>query len=58
MAAIKNHSTATNPDQQSMEWRVFLFITLVLFPVLSVMFVGGWGLLVWISQMLSGPPSY
>ena len=44
--------------QRSVEWRVFLFITMVLFPVLSVLIVGGWGLLVWITQMLSGPPSY
>lgn len=39
------------------ELLVFLFITVVLFPLLSVMIVGGYGFAVWIWQMLfSGPP--
>ena len=45
-----------SPDEKRSEWRAFLFITLVLFPILSIALVGGWGFLVWISQMLSGPP--
>lgn len=35
---------------------LFLFITVVLFPILSVMIVGGYGFAVWIFQMFTGPP--
>jgi len=38
------------------ERRVFLFITVFLFPVLSVILVGGYGLLIWLFQMFFGPP--
>ncbi|MEM9304010.1 MAG: periplasmic nitrate reductase, NapE protein [Pseudomonadota bacterium] len=39
------------------ERRVFLFIAVFLFPALSVIFVGGYGLLIWIYQMIFGPPA-
>jgi nitrate reductase NapE len=38
------------------ELRVFLFLALVLVPVLSVLFVAGYGFVVWIWQMFAGPP--
>ncbi len=38
------------------ERKMFLFMTVVLFPVLSVAIVGGYGFMVWISQLLMGPP--
>jgi len=38
------------------ERRVFLFITVFLFPALSVILVGGYGLLIWLLQLLFGPP--
>lgn len=38
------------------ERRVFLFITVILFPVLSVILVGGYGLVIWMLQMFFGPP--
>ena len=38
------------------ERRVFLFITVFLFPALSVILVGGYGLFIWILQMIFGPP--
>lgn len=34
----------------------FLFLTIVLAPLLSVMIVGGYGFLVWIYQIIAGPP--
>ena len=34
----------------------FLFLTVVLAPALAVAIVGGWGFLVWIYQMIHGPP--
>lgn len=38
------------------ELLLFLFITVVMFPVLSVMIVGGYGFAVWVWQMIFGPP--
>jgi nitrate reductase NapE len=38
------------------ERRVFFFITVFLFPALSVILVGGYGFLIWIIQLLFGPP--
>lgn len=44
------------PPGRRRELLVFLFLTVVLAPVLAVAVVGGWGFLVWIYQMLYGPP--
>lgn len=38
------------------EIRLFLFLVIFLFPLLSVAIVGGYGFLVWFFQMLYGPP--
>jgi len=38
------------------ELAVFLFLTVVLAPVLAVAIVGGFGFVVWIWQMFNGPP--
>lgn len=38
------------------ELRAFLFITVFLFPFLSVVIVGGLGFAIWFSQMIFGPP--
>lgn len=38
------------------ELSVFLVLTVVLFPLLAVGIVAGYGFLVWIWQMFAGPP--
>ena len=38
------------------ELRVFLFLTILLAPILAIMIVGGYGFLVWFYQLLAGPP--
>jgi len=38
------------------ELKTFLMITVVLAPVLAVLFVSGFGFSVWISQLIMGPP--
>lgn len=49
---------ATGQPGKRRELTLFFFITVVLFPLLSVMIVGGYGFAVWISQMLfTGPPT-
>lgn len=38
------------------ERRVFLFIAVFLFPALSIIFVGGYGFIIWMLQLIFGPP--
>ena len=40
------------------ELRTWAFLTFVMAPLLAVLIVAGYGFLVWIMQMLSGPPTY
>ena len=42
--------------QKRRELRAFLFLTIVLAPVLSVVIVGGFGFVVWMYQLMAGPP--
>lgn len=42
---------------RSQELRSFLFLTVVLAPVLAVIVVGGYGFLVWMLQLIKGPPT-
>ena len=42
--------------QKRRELRVFLFLTIVLAPVLSVLIVGGFGFMIWMYQLIAGPP--
>lgn len=50
------------PDRQSptaerrREIFLFVFLAVVIWPVLSVAVVGGYGFLVWMYQMIAGPP--
>ena len=50
-------SVRTRPATKAEERRAFLLLAVVLFPVLSVAVVGGYGFLVWMSQLVLGPPT-
>jgi nitrate reductase NapE len=39
------------------EFKAFLFLTVVMAPVLAGIVIGSYGLAVWIYQMFAGPPS-
>jgi nitrate reductase NapE len=39
------------------ELKAFLFLTVVMAPVLAGVIIGTYGLLVWIYQMFMGPPT-
>lgn len=41
---------------RSDEFRVFVFLTVVMAPVLAVAVVAGFGFAVWLGQLLLGPP--
>jgi nitrate reductase NapE len=45
-----------SPSTRQEELRSFLFFTVVMAPVLAVLIVGGYGFLVWMYQVLAGPP--
>ena len=38
------------------ERRTFWFLTLLAAPILAVLLVSGYGFVVWITQMILGPP--
>lgn len=44
------------PSTRQEELRSFLFFTVVMAPVLAVLIVGGYGFLVWMVQLVAGPP--
>ena len=46
----------TPVESRSRETRVFVFLTVVLAPMIAVAVVGSYGLLIWLYQMLMGPP--
>ncbi|GAD79007.1 trimethylamine N-oxide reductase system protein TorE [Vibrio ezurae] len=54
---MSDTNTIQEEEKHSLEWKAFLFIAVILFPVLSVMFVGGYGFVVWMLQVFVwGPP--
>jgi len=44
------------PDTRIEERRSFLFLTVVMAPVLAVAIVVGYGFAVWMYQLFAGPP--
>ncbi|WP_161866970.1 MULTISPECIES: periplasmic nitrate reductase, NapE protein [Pseudomonas] len=49
----------TTPERRATkgkETRLFVFLVVCLFPLLSVALVGGYGFIIWFTQMLFGPP--
>ena len=47
----------SSPDvKRKEELRSFLFLTAVMVPALSVIVVAGYGFIVWMSQLIMGPP--
>ena len=49
-------SDLDTPSTRKEEWRSFLFFTVVMAPALAVAIVAGYGFVVWMVQLLSGPP--
>jgi nitrate reductase NapE len=44
------------PFTKAQELRSFLFLSVVMAPVLAVVLVSGYGFLVWMYQLVAGPP--
>ncbi len=46
----------TPAPSRAQELRSFLFLSVVMAPVLAVIVVSGYGFLVWMLQLMAGPP--
>ena len=55
MNSLSPGSTPSN-ERRKQELGVFLVLTLLMAPVLAMTTVGGYGLSVWVYQMIAGPP--
>ena len=38
------------------EWRSFVFLAIVMAPLLSGLLIAGYGFLIWFTQLVMGPP--
>lgn len=47
---------AESKSEKSTELKLFLILTIVLAPILTIALVGAFGLSIWIYQMIVGPP--
>ena len=49
-------SDVVSPERRSRETRVFIFLTVVMAPMVAVAVVSSYGLVIWLSQLFTGPP--
>jgi nitrate reductase NapE len=58
MTPIESSATPQPPDRdKASELKAFLFLTVVMAPVLAGIVIGTYGLMVWIYQLFAGPPT-
>ena len=53
---MKSSVESSESFTKAQELRSFLFLSVVMAPVLAVLIVGGYGFLVWMYQVFAGPP--
>ncbi|ESR01103.1 nitrate reductase [Stutzerimonas chloritidismutans AW-1] len=56
MTVTPNDTRPADTSIKRDEPRLFIFLIVFLFPILSVALVSGYGFIVWIVQMIFGPP--
>lgn len=49
-------ATEHQASEKRKEWRLFIFIIVFLFPILTVAIVGAMGFSIWFYQLIAGPP--
>ena len=54
---MASKTDGTSDNRRRDELRSFLFLTIVMAPALAVMVVGGYGFVVWMMQLIGGPPA-
>ncbi len=52
MSDNKKHES----DNTKHELTVYLFVAVVLAPILATVIVGGYGFIIWVYQLIVGPP--
>jgi nitrate reductase NapE len=52
----RDQPTPSGRSRRRSETLTFLLLTIFLAPFLAVAFVGGYGFLIWIYQIFTGPP--
>ena len=55
-AAKAENGAESRPVTRRQEFFAFIILAILIWPVLSVGVVGGYGFLVWMAQMVFGPP--
>jgi len=53
---VADRSESSETFTKAQELRSFLFLSVVMAPVLAVIFVSGYGFVVWMVQLIVGPP--
>ena len=53
---MSDHRTESVPRRKSSELLMFLVLAFGVWPIVAVGFVGGYGFLVWMVQLVLGPP--
>ncbi|MDI5983929.1 periplasmic nitrate reductase, NapE protein [Halomonas sp. M4R5S39] len=53
---MEEPNTTTPEVRRQQEFKLFLFIAVLLFPILAIAVVGGYGFAVWMYQLFVGPP--
>jgi len=55
---MSDRSNTVPDDSRKFEWQAFTLIAVVLFPVLSIIGVAGYGFFIWMLQAIFGPPGH
>ena len=56
---VPEPTTPEEKQRKKEEWRTWVAFTVVMAPVLAVLFVSGYGFVVWMWQtFVAGPPTY
>jgi nitrate reductase NapE len=58
MTEANADANSTDPRRKTEEIRSFLFLTVVMVPVLTLLFIAGYGFTVWFYQILVGGPPH
>ncbi|AMD01414.1 MULTISPECIES: periplasmic nitrate reductase, NapE protein [Halomonas] len=53
---MEDPDTLAPEERKKKELKLFLFIAILLFPILAIALVGSFGFSVWIYQTFTGPP--
>ena len=54
---VSSHDEMHFQPTKKQELRSFLFLTVVMAPVLTGLIIAGYGFLVWLYQIIAGPPT-